>query len=246
MKKNGLIRYDLEKVYFLDEYNKTVAYGRRNINIAGVKESLEDLEKERRIYAEQVLDIVNAERDNEAKKYQAYQKWNDLKKKSKWAEIGLILFFIIRSNIFKYLPVGLRTSLLFTSFDSLVVLSLFLIVPIVFIVSKLVAHTCAIRYKHYIEPVIAKINYLGTNFTRKSLDYYDAIDNLYLQSLDPTHRELVLLRRQQEEQSKNMLRLEKERKQMEEKHLRELQRTRQAVEETLAIEKEREKRYRGW
>ena len=43
-----------------------------------------------------------------------------------------------------------------------------------------------------------------------------------------------------------MLRLERERQKAEEQHLKEQQRTRQATEELLAIEKERERRYRGW
>lgn len=246
MKKSGLMRYNLDKVYFLSEYNKTVAYGKQNISIGGVKEKLQELERERQIYAVKVANIVTPEKATEQFKYQQYQKWESIKKKSKWAEICLILLFIVRLNIFKYLPIGLRTSLLYTLFDILFAFSVVLFVPLVLVISKVVAHGYALRYKKYIEPITATVNNLGTSFQRLSIDYYDAIDTLYLLSLDPVHREMILLRRQQEEHNRRMVSLEKERKKTEEAYLKEQQRARRATEELLAIEKEREKRYNRW
>lgn len=246
MKKSGFARYDLDKVYFMNEYNKAVAYGHQNVNIAGVNEQLQGLEREKKSYLEQVESIVNPEREIEHGKFQQYEKWAATEKKYKWAEIVLILALVVRLTIFRVLPIGLRTSLIFTLFDLLLMLLVLLAGPLAFIVAKVVKHGCAMRYKQYIDSIANKVNGLGSSFTRTCLSYYDKIDNLYLLSLDSAHRELILLRRQQERQHHDMIRLEKERQRTEEERLREQRRTAQATEELLAIEKEREKRLRGW
>lgn len=98
----------------------------------------------------------------------------------------------------------------------------------------------------YTKSIITKLNESGNHFEQISANYYKAIDDLYLCSLDNTHRELVLLRRQQEKQNQEMLRLEKERQEFEKERLNEQRRTRTASEQLLAIEREREKRWRGW
>lgn len=69
---------------------------------------------------------------------------------------------------------------------------------------------------------------------------------MYLLSLDTTHRELVLLRRQQEAHNQDMLQLEKERQKAEKERLEEQRRAREATEELLSIEIEREKRMGRW
>ena len=69
---------------------------------------------------------------------------------------------------------------------------------------------------------------------------------MYLLSLDTTHRELVLLRRQQEAHNQDMLRLEKERRKAEKERLEEQRRAREATEKLLSIEIEREKRMGRW
>ena len=95
MKKTGRIRYDLDKVYFMAEYNKAVAYGEQNIRVQGVKEQLCRLEQEKKNYFEKVADIVNAERDTEQAKYQRYEKWAANEKKVKYLEIALILATVL-------------------------------------------------------------------------------------------------------------------------------------------------------
>ena len=205
-----------------------------------MKEQLCRLEQEKKNYFEKVADIVNAERDTEQAKYQRYEKWAANEKKAKYLEIALILATVLYVAFEKYFPN------FFILFGFGLVTLVLLIGPILFIVSKMMKHWYGKLYAQYIEGIASAINRLGDGFTRTSLGYYDAIDNLYLESLDPTHREMILLRRQQELHNQDMLRLERERQKAEEQHLKEQQRTRQATEELLAIEKERERRYRGW
>lgn len=246
MKKPGMTRYNLDKVYFLTEYNKAVAYGKQNIGIQGVKEQLQGLEQEKKSYFEKVANIVSPERDTEQAKYQQYEKWAIMEKKCKWAEIMLIVLLVVQLSTFRYLPLAFKTSLLFSLFNVLLVLLVLFAGPVAFIIAKIARYSFALRYNKYVIPLSNQINSLGSSFTRTSLRYYDAIDSLYLSTLDPAHREMILLRRQQEMHNQDMLRLERARQKAEEQRLKEQQRTRQATEELLAIEKERERRYRRW
>lgn len=246
MKKDQLVRYDLDKVYFMNEYNQAVSYGNQNINIPGVKEQLHSLENEKSSYFSAVANVTNPERENERTKYQQYEKWAIAEKKCKQVELALILFTIIYMAIDKYLPIGFRNSLIFSLLNILLIFLVVLAGPISFIVAKIIKNGYSMRYRQYIDPIQNRLNDMGSKFARTSIDYYTAIDNLYLLSLEPTHRELVLLRRQQEQHNQDMLRLEKNRQKAEAKRLKEQQMTRQATEELLEIEKERERRYRGW
>lgn len=240
MKRPGITRLDMDKVYFMNEYNKAIAYGRQNIRIQGVREQLQGLEQEKESYFSKVADIVSPEREVEEVKYQQYENWAIREKKAKYFEILLILATVLYVTFEKYFPV------FFVLFGFLLLALVLFIGPIAFIVSKVAKHSYSVIYNRYIEPIANQLNALGSSFQRASIEYYDAIDSLYLGSLDPAHREMILLRRQQEMHNQEMLRLEKERQKAEEQRLNEQQRTRQATEELLAIERERERRYRGW
>jgi len=246
LKKQRVKRYDLDKVYFMGEYNKTVAYGNQNINIEGVREQLQKLESEKESYFKKVASIVDPERDKERVKYQQYEKWEKIAKKCKWLEIMLILLVIAELSFYKLLPVGFRTSALHILLEWAVFFLAITLGPIAFLVSKIAKHCYGIIYNRYVELIANNLNSLGSSFQRASISYYDIIDSLYLGSLEPVSREVILLRRQQEKHEQDMVRLEKQRQRAEEMRLIEQKRTRQATEELLSIEREREKRYRRW
>lgn len=246
IKQRRVVRYDLDKVCYLDEYDRTVAYGSKNIDIKGVKEQLQGLEKEKKIYIEEAVAIINSERASEQLKYHQYEKWFKVEKVIKYIEIALILVVIVCMSIYDNLSMGIRTSLFFGLGEVLLMLLVLLIVPLAFVVAKIGKNIYRTCYNRYMGSVAARMKGLGKSFDRKSRTCYDAIDNLYLRSLDPTHRELVLLRRQQEKHNQDMLKLERERQDIEKDRLREQKRATQAAEELLSIEKEREKRYRNW
>lgn len=244
MKKSKLERYDLNKVYFMNEYNKTISYGNANVNINGVKEQLQHLESEKKRYFENVARIVNPEKENEEIKYHQYEKWAKVEKIYRNAEIILIAICIVGMFTFKHFPIWFRTSLFFGLFEILLVLLTVIIGPLLFIITKIIKYIYGLRYQHYIESISDMLNTLGNNFAKISINYYEKIDNLYLCSLDPAQRELLLLHRQQEKHNQDMLRLEKERQKAEKEHFEEQRRTRAATEELLAIEREREDRRR--
>lgn len=70
---------------------------------------------------------------------------------------------------------------------------------------------------------------------------YDKVDDLYLDTLDPAHREAVLMRREQERQHRELMDAQQRHNQA---MLDEQRRILQAQEEMLQIEREREERYK--
>lgn len=241
----------MDKVYYFYEYNRTIDYGNPKVNIKGVAGVLRALEQEKDVYFQKVTDIANAERSVEETRYNQYAEWRRRGKNLGFLEIFLIVAYIVRLTVVKYLfPISLRTSVLFSLGDVLLTLLVFFIGPIAFAIAEAARCGYGIRYNQYIKSVSAKIHSLGMDFEERARTYYKQIDNLYLQSLDPTQRELILLRREQEAHNKKMLQMEQERKNIEQQHLWEQQRARQATEELLVIEKERERRRkereRGW
>lgn len=63
----SIVRRDLDKVYRYNEYNEAIAYAKKNIDVKGVKEEMQNLQKEAQIYKKDISDIVDPERENEEK-----------------------------------------------------------------------------------------------------------------------------------------------------------------------------------
>ena len=240
MKKTKFERYNLDKVYYLNKYNETIAYGKTNKDVDGVEEEIQNLELEKKQYIEKVANVVNPQRKNEEIKYHHYETWEKAEKGFIRTEILLIAIFIIS----QWLPIRFRTSSLFGIYALLLGLLVFFIVPLIFITAKSVKYIYGICYQRYAQSLDRELSILGDDFTRISADYYAAIDNLYLCSLDSVNRELVLMRRQQEAHNQKMLQLEKDRQRAEQERFKEQQRAREATEQLLAIEIEREERRR--
>ncbi len=243
MKKTfGILKYNLDNVYFFNEYNKAFSYGQQNKRVSGVNNQLINLKQEKDLYCDKVANIVNPEREINEIKYQKYEKPAILEKKIMLIEIVLIVIVIIRGFIFDFLPMNIQSSIFLALFDLLLIIFSVFIGPSAFIITKIIKHIYGILYKRYVKSIISKLESLGNHFAQICYNYYKIIDKLYLNSLDNTQRELVLLRRQQQEQ----LQLERERQEIEAERLDEQRRTRAATEELLAIERERENRRRGW
>lgn len=243
MKKSRIPRFDLDQVYYLKEYKKAVAYAKQHIDIDGVQEQLDDLKAEKQRYSQEVSALVEAERGNEQKKYTAYIKWARAARISKYIFLGSIIVGIMAMfgllNDLRGLAEVLVTLLEMLAFFAGAAAT---------IITILGKSLMTWQYKQYIKSISGRIDSLGNSFTRISESHYSAIDSLYLNTLDPTQRELILLRRDQAEQSKKLLQAEKERQQMQETLIKEQRRTRAAQEELLAIEREREARRKknGW
>lgn len=244
MEKVVVVRYDLDRVYYLNEYYKAADHAEQNIGIHGIKEQLERLNAEKSSYTQEVSALAEAERDNERHKYEAYQKWADIFKVCRWIFFGGLIGTVLRIFIGKYLSYTLASIVAF-----LLVVALFVGGPAT-IFSFLRRVWYARQYQQYVDGISSRFESMGRSFEQISRDYYRAIDTLYLNSLDPTHRELVLLRRDQAEQSQKLINAEKEQHRLQRELIGEQQRSRAVQQELLNIERERERRYRensrGW
>lgn len=251
-KAKKLDRYDLDRVYWLNEYNRAMSYGRQNSRITGVQEQMSRLQKEKEQYTREVKMIADAERPTEAEIYQKYAQWADRKKIFGISLIIIIVFSI--SPLAKFIH---PRSILFQLLDFVVSTALIIGTPIAFVVSAIAKKRFEKQYQDYTNTLEARFSDMGNSFKSRSLSYYDAIDNLYLSSLDPLERQMELSRREQERHNQEMRRMQeqhnREMKQMMEKmnrmneeRLVEQRRTAETTQRILNIEEDRERRYRGW
>lgn len=238
-----MIRCNLDNMYRFGEYNKAMDYAKQNMAIKGVKEQALKLQEEGKTYEKNIKAITEPEKAEEDKRYQLWAKWDKVRKICKWTTIGLAIFsavlFILGATLLSYSNIWFVLWLL--------VLVLTILAGIVLLVTKVGTWICEKSYIHYINnKIFEKVDAIDKIFIQKSRAYYQEIDNLYLQSLDPAHREMVLMRREQAEHMRQQAELERERVRVENARLQEAEKTRRAQERILAIEEERERRYRGY
>lgn len=234
--KHKITRYDLEKSYRFNEYNETISYAKQHRNVKGVKEQMEKLNGEKDNYVKSIKKIVEDERETEDKKYRMWEWAFKTGEISKWIMIGAVICFFTGIIFEKALPRMLANILALCSV-------LALLMFFAFIMAKACAWFFGELYKKYINKVMGMTGALNTVFMRTAQKYYEEIDGLYLLSLDPTHREMVEMRRDQERHHQEMLRLEKERVRSEAERAKEQRRMSEMQERMLAIEEEREQRY---
>lgn len=242
-----MLRCNLDKVYRYKEYNEAIAYAKQNIDINGMSEQVLKLQEERKAYEGYLQTITEPEREEEDKRYCLWEKWNKVKRICKWILIGLVALWIIMAILGKVLRYS-GSHNAYTAFFVLWMFILFLAVISIFafLVIKIGTWICNKNYTRYMNKVFAKINDANNRFVYQVHAYYRNIDNLYLGSLDPAHREMLLMRREQAEHNRRQEELENERIRLENARLEEAAKTRRAQERLLKIEEERERRYRGY
>lgn len=238
MKK--LQRYELEKCYFYGEYNKTIDYGKRNAHLEGVNDYIAQLDNERKQYEQEIGKVIDAEKDNENRKYHFWEKWRKIK------FISLGIFFIgnfILSPIVNSMFSG-RTgmfAILGGVLTILVVLLSNIAFPL-FLIAIVAQVISGKSYSHYADNLREQLYSINKKFEDKMRTCYLAIDDIYLNSLEPAHREMVIMRREQNEHNRKLEDIAEERRRLERENLEESRKLRYTQEQLLAIEQERERR----
>ncbi|MCI9263644.1 MAG: hypothetical protein HFF06_03640 [Oscillospiraceae bacterium] len=238
-KKAKLIRYDLDRVYYLKGYQKAVAHAEQNIEIPGMKEQLNDLKAEKGRYSKEVSALVEVERDNERQKYEKYEKWETIAQISK----RVFLVGLAICVLSWFVPNSIRHTLSLL-FGTLAPLALLVGGPVT-IITYLLGMWHRQQYQRYKDGLSDKIDSLGKAFTKVSEGYYHTIDSLYLNSLDPQQRQFELMRREQAAQNQKLIQAQEETQRLQKKLIVEQQKTRATQEELLAIERDREERYKS-
>ncbi len=227
-------RTDFHYLYQTKAYEMAVNFANQNIAVEGVKEQLEVIRNDYAEYDRQIQNVVSAEAVNEKNTYDLWKKWNRRKR---------IALRVVVISIIPALFLGLRNIFLtlFIQFPALLALLGGAISGTVF---KIVEATYEKQYESYVRTIEQRIRNINDAYVSKTNAMKREIDNLYLASLDPTHREIVLMRRDQERQHQERMHMEQQRLNSQRAAEEEQRRTRQAQEELLYIEREREKRYR--
>ncbi len=235
----NIVRCDLDRCYCFNEYNKTVSCANKNIEVEGVREQLVKLSNEAEIYKNDIKNITEPERETENNKYLIWEKWNKVKN---------ICFSILVCLVGGTIICWILGAIWLPMFSILGLLGIVLsiIMLLVFIVTKVGELIYGSFYNKYINRIMDKINVRNAIFEYDAHQYYEMIDSLYLQSLDPAHREMILMHREQTEHNKEMKRLEMKRQMTENERLQEQRKTRQTQERLLEIEEERERRLKGY
>lgn len=234
MKK--LQRIDLEQCYSYGEYNEAINHGKMNSRLEGVNDYIAQLNNERMQYEQEMKKVIDVEKDNENRKYHFWEKWRKIKFISLGIFVGSHILDFIIGSVFN----GTLEALLTILICLLLVLNV-----ILFLIAAVIQVISGKLYSRYADNLKEHLYCINKSFDYKTRTCYLAIDDIYLNSLEPSHREIVLMRREQNEHNHKLEKIAEERRRLEEKNLEENKKIRNAQEQLLEIEREREnRRYR--
>ena len=229
-------RLDLDNFDYNNQksaYNDALNFAKQNINIDGVKELQEKLHNDFQEYVEQRRRLKVEEYQNESNKYVAWDKVHRV----------MVIFIIIAiTSVMLLLAAFINGSGIFWEIIAILSSISVIITPIAAIILKLVEMISKKKYVSYVESIKGRIKVINYGYLSKVDQIEQQIDDLYLASLSNEHREMVLMRRDQERQHQELVRLQKEQQKMQKKILDEQSRSRKVQEGLLDIEREREER----
>lgn len=182
---------DYTKYCKYGEYNKTFSYGKRYIDINGVREKLKELEDvESTKYEKDVKRIVTDAVEKEVEVYNNFHKWRQRSDKLK--RYTMILFGIW---IFCKLPLPISIKTV-ASFIGPLCFLIGLIMLVIAIVITKIRNNRKKAYSEFESSILNQINKCTAQFSNICIAYYKDIDNLYLNSLTPEQRQIVMMQRE--------------------------------------------------
>lgn len=209
-------------------YNEALTFASNHSNVSGVNSIIEEIKNDYVIYCNEISELKNDKYDLVVRR-----EMNALNfKKAKlififlWV-ISFIIPFFIKNRFIQEL------FMLFCIF-------LFFVMLLFIILSKIT--------KHQYSSICSDVSYEN----KKIFDKHESTihrlrkkaDDLYLASLDPTHREIVLLRRDQAARNQREVALLKENLRLQEDIKNSQDETKTSINELLQIERDRENRRR--
>ncbi len=207
--------------YNYTEYNAAYKYAQQHKEVLGVSEVVQKLRSEAKIYENDINDIIKEKKELITDKFESW------KQSKKLRTIAILITVLLSIWTFGY-----NSMMLF-------VLLLAVIVTVIVGVRHKIIDS---KYQKLYEDMRRLINHRNQSFSALSKKYYQEIDDLYLISLNPTQRELVLLRRDQARQQEKSERMQKQLIETQKELARAIRRGSEAQEGLLTIEREREER----
>lgn len=191
--KLNVQRINFKNCYKFSNYSQVIEYGEKHKNVDGVIDCIKHLTYDKSDYQLEIDKIVNAEVNTEKEKYTQLEKYNLIK----------ILSLVI-SNL----------ALITAFFVTDVWKNLFYLITIASVFSFLIylvrLNNARNKYNLYSKEIYNQLQKSHDQFANLVSSNYKKIDNLYLESLDPAHREAVLTRREQKKHNDKMLEIANE------------------------------------
>ena len=245
-------------------FNKSIDYAENHNSLRGVNNILVNLQKKQQEFSKRCYDFiaeVNPSLDIAYEKYiKAANRADKLNRIRFLPIITFILFLIVELFLLDLVLDLVMPWSPFSPMLSMLLLVMMAIslaaIPIMLIICKILNFLADKKGKLYrtaFDDALKKIKSLSYPFDKLNRQLYQKVDNLYLASLEPTHREAILMRRSTESYQAEMLKSQKQLEKSSKHSVEEQKRIRIAEEEMLEYErekqrekKEREKRSKRW
>lgn len=245
MKKKNLHKIDISNWYDISAFESTICWAEQYSNIFGINENITMLQKKKQEYSREMNDFLKQIQPAVDEKFAVWESAERKKNFCKWLSIGsfCVLLFCIFLSDAQIFHSYLILNILMFLFIMAMVLTLF-VGGIAAVVLKIISNILQKKYNSYVYELECESRQIAAKYERGVSILRNKIDNLYLDSLEPAHREVVLMRRDQELQHQERMRIEQERLNSQKRMEEEQRKARQTQEELLHIEREREERYR--
>lgn len=221
--------YDINSFNNSGKFEEAIRDANQHRAIAGVNEIISVIEKKYQAYSKEINVFISQEKPIIDAKY---SKWFAANRNMS-ISICIFIISLLYSLIFSQVRIPILSSLLET-------LALFgfeggFLTAIIF---KVIAIVCDRQYtSYYRKKVSPRANAFNTKYMNDLRALCEKIDTLYLNSLEPTLRETILMRRDQERHHRELMESQYHHQRVMEEGQRRIQ---EAQEELLQIERERE------
>lgn len=231
---------DPENCFSLSSFHSAVDFAKSHENVDGVDAILATVKKRLIEYDDQKKKLIEEYQPQLDAAYEKYLKDASTSRKIAIAVIVEILAAILLSTVGRSISIGLY--LLNFAFSAIFAIDL-LAIPItliaMFIFKRAVVKVDEKKYESIFDNLREAANELTQKHRKKNDHACDLIDSLYLSSLSPQERQLVLMRREQQAQHDEMMRQQR-------KHQAEVERVQSQIQrdqrELLEYERERQRR----
>ncbi len=235
--KKSFARIDFNDYYITNECNRVIEYAQRNGHIKGVNDTFNQIQNIQNEYLGKMKKFIDDEFERENNLYSRLEKIHFCKIMCRFAVIVTFILFIFQGK----LPHNLFMDLVF-----LLAIVVFLGGIFMWLITKVIEMVFRNRYITYVKNIETQINNINGIYYNALNGIYNNIDSLYLNSLEPALRETVLMRRDQERQHKERLKMMQTQIENQQRIEQEQKLARERQEELLEIERERERRYKGY
>lgn len=220
------VRTDMERQYIWTPYNKAFAEAKEHLDVDGVKEYLVHVEKKADDYETEMKSFLENERPMENERYSNCEMSIKNYNSCVWVGIGLILLKVLFSV---FLNIDFFKTLLNLA------ICVYVVVLIVF---RFKASRAEKQYCVYSNNVLQQVEEINNRFQNIIDVIVKDVDQMYLDSLDPTTRQLVLMRRELSETQKKNEQLQRQMIDQQSQMIKTQQRTESHLKDNTNIQRD--------